>query len=586
MKRIISLFCLLGTFTMLQSQTGDLIWEIFSGFGGTFAQLSATTIAPTKTTVITTLEGPQTSPDINGYKSRIKGYIIPTITGDYTFYIASDDESDFWLSTDAQASNITRVCYAPGYRGNYTSGPEQKSALISLTAGKPYYFEVLHAEGSGGDFVKVGWTKPGESAATINTIGSAYISQTAASNLTFYNPELKAGRIPINSTNNVFYDFSMKAEQGPARLTSIKFKMTGTYDTNEIKKIKLWINTTDASFAGATQIGTTISSATTGSVISFSNLSKSLPLDTTWFFLSCDVLATATAGHTIGADTTSFYDMTFGNPVNFITTGPVAKGGFRTIQEIKPASVKISRDTATYPAGTVFNLSAQVLTDSTSYKNVLWFSSNPAIATVNAYGKVTTLIDGTVSIIATSYDTVQKDSCVVTLTPNNTAVKSFFVDPGILNIEVGQATSLSVVTDPVFVSRATLTWKTSDAAVAAVDAQGTLTAVTPGKAIITATLQGAKDAMCVVWVLHPSSLNPENTGISVYPVPAKDRLFVSSTGSELKNIQISDMNGICRISSIITGNESSIDIASLPSGIYVIRVASGNSVLQKLIRKE
>jgi hypothetical protein len=50
----------------------------------------------------------------------------------------------------------------------------QKSTLISLEAGKKYYIEALHKEGSGGDNLAVGWTTPTN--ATITVIPGSVLS--------------------------------------------------------------------------------------------------------------------------------------------------------------------------------------------------------------------------------------------------------------------------------------------------------------------------------------------------------------------------------------------------------------------------
>jgi hypothetical protein len=52
---------------------------------------------PTSTIEINIFEGP--SGVGTNYASRIRGYICPPMTGDYTFWISSNDHSEIWIST-------------------------------------------------------------------------------------------------------------------------------------------------------------------------------------------------------------------------------------------------------------------------------------------------------------------------------------------------------------------------------------------------------------------------------------------------------------------------------------------------------
>ncbi|MFC1762509.1 PA14 domain-containing protein [Planctomycetota bacterium] len=113
----------------------------------------------------------------DNYGTRIRGYVYPPQTGDYQFWIASDDDSMLWLSSDAdptQAAPIARVDGATGARV-YDAQPSQQSAIFSLQADQPYYIEVIHREGTGGDHVSVAWTGPGIGD-TPQVIDGAYLS--------------------------------------------------------------------------------------------------------------------------------------------------------------------------------------------------------------------------------------------------------------------------------------------------------------------------------------------------------------------------------------------------------------------------
>jgi hypothetical protein len=148
-------------------QTGSVIREYWTGVGGTSVSDIPLQQPPSGTSELTSLEGPVNWAD--NYGTRIRGYIVPSASGSYTFYVSGDDNTEFWLSGNNSPSGKARVAYVPGWTTSreWNKYPEQKSSAISLTAGNAYYFEVLHKEGGGGDNVAVGWTGPGISSVTI-----------------------------------------------------------------------------------------------------------------------------------------------------------------------------------------------------------------------------------------------------------------------------------------------------------------------------------------------------------------------------------------------------------------------------------
>jgi hypothetical protein len=76
--------------------------------------------------------------------SRMMGWLVPPITGEYVFWIAADNLSELWLSTDDNPDNMFMLCNpqfaAPG-PGEWVY-PSQKSKPIALVADRAYYFEV------------------------------------------------------------------------------------------------------------------------------------------------------------------------------------------------------------------------------------------------------------------------------------------------------------------------------------------------------------------------------------------------------------------------------------------------------------
>lgn len=115
---------------------------------------------PDGTHALMLFEGPVNAG--SNYAARISGYVCPPATGNYFFWIASNDHSELWLSTDddpARKALIASVWGATGIR-EWSKFTSQKSKAIQLTQGKRYYIEALHKQGIGSDHIAVGWQLP------------------------------------------------------------------------------------------------------------------------------------------------------------------------------------------------------------------------------------------------------------------------------------------------------------------------------------------------------------------------------------------------------------------------------------------
>ena len=117
-------------------------------------------------------------PLLDTYVERLTAWVVAPVTGNYTFYIAGDDDCGLWIGETpivdvATTPPLCRVTGWAGYR-DFTGNAERQSAPVALVAGTAYKLVAIHREGTGGDFVSVGWTLPGGT--TIAVIGSAFIT--------------------------------------------------------------------------------------------------------------------------------------------------------------------------------------------------------------------------------------------------------------------------------------------------------------------------------------------------------------------------------------------------------------------------
>ncbi|WP_198170308.1 PA14 domain-containing protein [Mucilaginibacter arboris] len=163
------------------SATGTILREEWDNIGGTSISDIPLQKAPSSTSQLTSFEGPLNVAD--NYGSRIRGYICPPQTGSYTFWLATDDAGELWLSTDSTVANKVRIANVDGYTDyrQWDKFASQKSASITLQAGKKYYIEALQKEGGGGDNLSVQWQLPDASMETPIAGGhlSPYVDTTA-----------------------------------------------------------------------------------------------------------------------------------------------------------------------------------------------------------------------------------------------------------------------------------------------------------------------------------------------------------------------------------------------------------------------
>ncbi|MCX5644095.1 MAG: PA14 domain-containing protein [Phycisphaerae bacterium] len=147
---------------------GYILFEYWDNIGGGTAITDLTNNAlypnkPTSSEWRTVFESPVNRAD--NFGMRAQALLTPPADGDYTFYIATDDAGELWLSTDDKPANAKKIAFVAGWAGaddwqNANEKNNQKSAPITLKGAQNYYIMGLEKEGGGGDNLDVGWTGP------------------------------------------------------------------------------------------------------------------------------------------------------------------------------------------------------------------------------------------------------------------------------------------------------------------------------------------------------------------------------------------------------------------------------------------
>lgn len=157
------------SFPAFVSLRGGLKFEAFSGISSTSVdtlvddpKYQANT--PDEVGYVTQFTSRLIYPDSSheNYGGRISGWIVPPETGEYEFFLRSDDNSRLFLSADDTPENAQLIAEETGCCGAFEEpGAPETSAPQSLTSGRRYYIYALWKEGGGGDYLDVAWRKIG-----------------------------------------------------------------------------------------------------------------------------------------------------------------------------------------------------------------------------------------------------------------------------------------------------------------------------------------------------------------------------------------------------------------------------------------
>ncbi len=174
-------------------------------------------------------------------------------------------------------------------------------------------------------------------------------------------------------------------------------------------------------------------------------------------------------------------------------------------------NVDITNNELTLYEGEVANLIAIVSPDNATDKSVTWSSEDVSIATVDQEGNVTAVKVGVTKVKATSVNG-KFDECIVNVIPNIVVVNGITLNKSELELTEGDTFELIATITPENATDKTVTWKSSDPAIATVDEKGVVTAVSAGVATIYASSSNGLTAECVVTVKRGVV---EVTGISL-----------------------------------------------------------------------
>jgi uncharacterized protein YjdB len=305
-----------------------------------------------------------------------------------------------------------------------------------------------------------------------------------------------------------------------------------------------------------------------------------------------------TTPQTIGSSSV-FGNVMLGNvslyvPANAVSAYQAASvwknfGQILAIPGLPATGVSLNKTSTTLAIGGTETLTATVLPASAN-QSVTWSSSSTSVARVSDAGVVTAVSAGTATITATTEDGGFRATCAVTVAPADIAVTGVSLSHTTLSLKPNATQQLTATIAPTTATNKNVTWSSSNTSVATVSATGLVTAKTAGTATITVTTQdGNKTATCVVTVSTAGGSDDGGkdpatavetqaiAALQIYPNPVVNgqltidnaQLFVWG------KVEIYNVNGgLAGVYNVSDGTSTTINIANLPAGIYIVKVGN------------
>ena len=231
--------------------------------------------------------------------------------------------------------------------------------------------------------------------------------------------------------------------------------------------------------------------------------------------------------------------------------------GLSTTCKVTVGKVNLDKSEAIVLKGTTLTLKPTVYPTTLENKEVTWKSSNTKVATVSSSGKVTGVKTGVVTITCTSKTTGLSATCKVTVGKVN-------LDKTEVSIVKGKTVTLTPTVYPTTLSDKSVTWESSDEAVATVTG-GKVKGIGAGTATITCTsVATGLSATCQVTVTASSGTRSLDGDDETTDIEAVGE-------GEIKPYDVYDLSG-----RMVLHQVTSLD--GLSNGVYIV---NGKKVLKK-----
>lgn len=197
-------------------------------------------------------------------------------------------------------------------------------------------------------------------------------------------------------------------------------------------------------------------------------------------------------------------------------------------EEVKVMNVNLNKTKLALKEGESATLIATVAPEDAANKNVIWSCDHPEIAEVDNIGKVMAVKAGEATITVTTEDGNKTAICKVTV---YSEVRQILLSPQSATMETGDILKIEAKLIPENAIDQNIQWSTSNEAVATVDLDGNVQALSVGTVSIEARI-GKIFALCDITIKNKKTLIHPLTRFSEYNVGLNPGEFAKSHNAE------------------------------------------------------
>lgn len=196
---------------------------------------------------------------------------------------------------------------------------------------------------------------------------------------------------------------------------------------------------------------------------------------------------------------------------------------------VDPDDILLNFESIKVDVGKEVFLTATVLPTDVTDPTVTFVSSNPIVADVTPYGKITGRMAGNATITVKASNGI-KETCRVTVKEPTILPTGIILDRTELELEVGQAATVKATVIPSNATNKTITWSENGSSLLYINDKGGITAYREGKAVITAKTSNGIIATCTV-TIKPKTILPSYIYINEMALEVAEGEKVTFTAS-------------------------------------------------------